>query len=134
MRLVRFGLGGRQGNGRQRFSWVHVDDIAGAIEWLFDRPELEGVYNMSAPGSITNAHFMEALRLLTHTRIGLPAPAWLLHLGALLAGTETELLLKSRWVTPAKLLEAGYPFRYERLETALKDILQVIQTRCNGKL
>ncbi|HEV2479771.1 MAG TPA: TIGR01777 family oxidoreductase [Puia sp.] len=123
LRLVRFGLGGRQGNGRQRFSWVHVEDIAGAIEWLFDRPELEGVYNMSAPGSTSNACFMETLRRLTHTRIGLSAPEWLLRLGAKVAGTETELLLKSRWVAPAKLLDGGFRFRYERLETALQEIL-----------
>jgi len=122
LRLVRLGLGGRQGNGRQRFSWVHVEDIAGAIEWLFDRPELEGVYNMSAPGSTSNAFFMETLRRLTRTPIGLPAPAWLLRLGARLAGTETELLLKSRWVAPAKLLEAGFRFRYDQLGPALEDI------------
>jgi uncharacterized protein (TIGR01777 family) len=124
LRLVRFGLGGRQGNGRQRFSWVHVDDIAGAIEWLFDRPELEGVYNMSAPGSTTNACFMDTLCRLTHTPIGLPSPEWLLRLGARIAGTETELLLKSRWVAPAKLLDAGFRFRYERLEKALQEIIK----------
>lgn len=124
LRLVRFGLGGRQGNGRQRFSWVHVEDIAGAIEWLFDRPGLEGVYNMSAPGSTSNACFMKTLRRLTHTRLGLPAPEWLLRFGAWIAGTETELLLKSRWVAPAKLLDAGYRFRYERLETALQEIIK----------
>ena len=129
LRLVRFGLGGRQGSGRQRFSWVHVEDIARAIEWLFERPELEGVYNMSAPGAVTNACFMETLRRQTHTHIGLPAPAWLLQLGAWVAGTETELLLKSRWVAPAKLLEAGFRFRYERLDTALQDILASLNNK-----
>jgi uncharacterized protein (TIGR01777 family) len=124
LRLARFGLGGRQGNGRQRFSWVHVEDIAGAIEWLFDRPALEGVYNMSAPNPETNTCFMETLRRLTHTHIGLPAPAWFLQLGAWIAGTETELLLKSRWVVPAKLLETGFRFRYDHLETALEDIIK----------
>ena len=123
LRLLRFGLGGRQGSGRQMYSWVHVDDIGGAIEWLFDRPELEGVYNMAAPAPVSNAFFMATLRRLTRTRIGLPAPAWLLRLGAALIGTETELLLKSRWVVPTKLLETGFRFRYERLEKALEDII-----------
>jgi len=123
MRLVRFGLGGRQGNGKQMYSWVHVDDIGGAIEWLFVRPELEGVFNMAAPGPVSNDFFMATLRRLTRTRIGLPAPAWLLKLGAALIGTETELLLKSRWVVPTKLLEAGFRFRYERLEKALEDLI-----------
>lgn len=129
LRLVRFGLGGRQGSGRQRFSWVHVEDVARAVEWLFERPELEGVYNMSSPGAVTNACFMETLRRQTHTRIGLPAPAWLLRIGAWLAGTETELLLKSRWVAPARLSKEGFRFRYQGLDAALQDIL----TRLNKK-
>jgi len=124
LRLARFGLGGRQGNGRQRFSWVHVEDIAGAIEWLFDRPALEGVYNLSAPDAETNTRFMELLRRLTHTPMGLPAPAWFLRLAAWVAGTETELLLKSRWVAPARLLETGFRFRYERLDAALQEIIK----------
>ncbi|HWB92452.1 MAG TPA: TIGR01777 family oxidoreductase, partial [Puia sp.] len=123
LRLLRFGLGGRQGHGRQMYSWVHVEDIGAAIEWLFDRPELEGVYNMAAPGPVSNAFFMSTLRRLTHTRFGLPAPAWLLRLGAWLIGTETELVLKSRWVMPTKLLETGFRFRYEKLEKAFEDIL-----------
>ena len=123
LRLLRFGLGGRQGHGRQMYSWVHVDDIGSAIEWLFDRPELEGVYNMAAPGAVSNGSFMATLRQVTNTRIGLPVPAWLLRLGALLIGTETELVLKSRWVVPTKLLETGFHFRYEKLEKAFESIL-----------
>lgn len=129
LRLVRLGLGGPQGSGRQRFSWVHVEDIAGAIEWLFERPELEGVYNMSAPGAVTNACFMETLRRQTHARIGLPAPEWLLRIGAWLAGTETELLLKSRWVAPTRLLETGFRFKYQQLDPALQDILSRVNKK-----
>ncbi|GGB06057.1 TIGR01777 family oxidoreductase [Puia dinghuensis] len=123
LNLVKYGLGGRQGNGQQMYSWVHIDDVGRAIEWFLDHPELEGTYNLSAPGPVTNAVFMETLRKVTGNRLGLPAPAFLLKLGALLIGTETELLLKSRWVLPAKLLETGFRFEYDRVEPALNAIV-----------
>jgi uncharacterized protein (TIGR01777 family) len=123
LRLIKAGLGGRQGSGRQMYSWVHIDDVGNAIEWLFDHPELEGVYNLAAPGPVTNNIFMATLRSLMHHPFGLPAPAWLLRFGAAIIGTETELVLKSRWVLPTKLLETGFKFRYARLDTALQDIL-----------
>jgi uncharacterized protein (TIGR01777 family) len=124
LRLVKYGLGGPQGNGRQMFSWVHIDDLAGAIEWFLDHPELEGTYNLSSPMPVTNRFFMSTLRHLTGIRMGLRAPVPLLKLGAFFIGTETELLLKSRWVVPTKLLETGFRFRYEKLENAIGAILE----------
>ncbi len=123
-RLINWGLGGRQGSGRQMYSWVHLEDIGRAVEWLFDHPELEGVYNIVAPGPVTNACFMATLRKLAGRRFGLPAPTWLLKLGAALIGTETELLLKSRWVIPTKLEQTGFRFRYPQLDEALAAILR----------
>ncbi len=123
LNLLKFGLGGKQGSGRQMYSWVHIEDLTRAIEWLLDKPELEGVFNLAAPNPVTNDYFMSTLRRLTHHRIGLPAPAWLLRLGARLIGTETELVLKSRWVLPTKLLEAGFTFQYAKLDHALEDIV-----------
>ncbi len=121
-RLINWGLGGRQGSGRQMYSWVHIEDVGRAIEWFLDHPELEGVYNIAAPGPVTNACFMATLRTRMGRRFGLPAPAWLLKLGAALIGTETELLLKSRWVLPAKLQKTGFAFSYPRLEEALDSL------------
>ncbi|MGY0035302.1 DUF1731 domain-containing protein [Pedobacter sp. NJ-S-72] len=57
--------------------------------------------------------------------MGLPSPAWLLELGAKLIGTETELILKSRWVMPKRLLDGGYPFLFSKSEYAVKDILSI---------
>jgi uncharacterized protein (TIGR01777 family) len=121
--LLRYGLGGPQGNGRQMYSWVHIDDVAGAIEWFLDHPELEGTYNLSSPRPVTNRFFMSTLRHLAGIPFGLRAPAPLLRLGAFLIGTEAELLLKSRWVVPARLLKTGFQFRYEKLEDAITAIL-----------
>lgn len=121
--LLRFGLGGRQGSGRQMYSWVHVEDIARTVEWLYEHTELEGIYNCAAPHPVTNNEFMATLRNITGHIIGLPAVGWMLEAGAALIGTETELILKSRWVLPTKLLRTGFSFKYARLEDALKEIV-----------
>jgi len=121
--LVRFGLGGRQGNGRQMFSWIHAADVFNIILFVLEHKELSGVYNCSAPNPVTNEILMKTFREKTNTRFGLPSPAWLLQIGAGMVRTETELILKSRWVVPEKLLKAGYTFRYPLLDAALENIL-----------
>jgi uncharacterized protein (TIGR01777 family) len=123
LNLLKFGLGGRQGNGRQMYSWIHVEDVCRVIAWIAERRELEGVYNVASPHPVTNSVFMATLRKVAGCRIGLPAPAWLLRIGAALIGTETELILKSRWVLPSKLLDSGFVFRYGELESALRAIV-----------
>lgn len=124
--LLKFGLGGRQGSGKQMYSWIHIEDVCRLIEWMHEHPEAEGTYNCAAPNPVTNAYFMKTLRRVTGTSIGLPAYKWMLTIGAWLIGTETELLLKSRWVIPAKLLHAGFAFQYPRLEDAIKNIFSTI--------
>ncbi len=124
--LLKFGLGGKQGSGKQMYSWVHIEDVCRMVEWMHEHREAEGVYNCAAPNPVTNAFFMKTLRTITGTVIGLPAYKWMLNIGAWLIGTEKELLLKSRWVVPAKLLQAGFVFNYAKLEDALKNILSSI--------
>jgi hypothetical protein len=122
--LLKFGLGGRQGSGKQMYSWIHVTDTCRMIEWFFDNPELEGTYNCCSPNPVANSTFMQTLRKATGYSFGLPAYTWMLKIGALLIGTETELVLKSRWVIPTKVLQAGFEFQYPYLEDALKEIIQ----------
>ncbi|WP_291907915.1 TIGR01777 family oxidoreductase [Chitinophaga sp. CB10] len=127
--LVKFGLGGRQGSGLQRFTWVHIADVAGMITWLSEHPALQGVFNCTSPFPVLNKTFMGTLRKQAGHFVGLPAPAWLLKPGALLIGTETELLLKSRWVVPTRALQEGYAFKYPKLDAAIADILQRMPRR-----
>jgi len=110
LNLVRFGLGGKQGNGKQMFSWIHIADVFNIMVFVIDHKELAGVYNCSVPNPVTNEVLMRTFREKTHTQIGLPSPAWLLQMGAVVIKTETELILKSRWVVPERLLKAGYTF------------------------
>ncbi|HSJ38621.1 MAG TPA: TIGR01777 family oxidoreductase [Planococcus sp. (in: firmicutes)] len=122
--LVRFGLGGKQGDGKQMFSWIHIEDVYRIIEFLKQRKDLKGIFNASAPNPVTNKELMEYMRKAMDRRVGLPATEWMLGMGAVVIGTETELILKSRWVLPDRLQKAGYKFRYDRLDRALWQILQ----------
>lgn len=145
VRLVRFGLGGPQRDGRwfattarrnagtfhefrarggrQRFSWVHIHDVLGSIEFLRGRPDIAGAVNIAAPNPVDDRTMMASLRRVLGVPAGLPAFRWMLELGSAVIRTETELVLKSRWVVPERLLAAGYRFAFPELEPALRDIL-----------
>lgn len=120
--LVRRGLGGRAGSGRQYVSWIHHEDFVAAVEWLLEHEELEGPVNVSSPEPLPNAEFMRVLRRAWGARFGLPATRWMLELGAAFMGTETELVLKSRRVVPGKLLNSGFAFRYPHWADAARDL------------
>jgi uncharacterized protein (TIGR01777 family) len=120
--LVRRGLGGRAGSGRQYVSWVHYEDFLSAIHWLIKHDELEGAVNLAAPNPLPNAEFMRALREAWGTRFGLPATALMLEAGALLLRSETELILKSRRVVPLRLLQSGFAFRFPDWPEAARDL------------
>ncbi|HMI78910.1 MAG TPA: TIGR01777 family oxidoreductase [Ferruginibacter sp.] len=121
--LVHFGFGGKQGKGRQMFSWIHIEDVFNIITYLQQHKELAGVFNTSAPDPLNNKTLMQLLRKNMKVRFGLPAPAWLLKMGAVIINTETELVLKSRWVIPERLLQSGFKFKYQTMDDALKSIL-----------
>ena len=122
--LARLGLGGKQGRGDQMFSWIHIEDVYRVILFLTEHPELNGAVNVSSPGPLPNKEVMKLLRNKLHVPFGLPAPAWLLEVGAVFIRTETELVLKSRWVLPERLLQAGFQFKFPKLEQALNDLVQ----------
>lgn len=121
--LVRRGLGGTLGPGNQFVSWVHERDFARAIEWIVEHEELRGPVNCAAPHPVPNREFMATLREEMQQRVGLPASKWMLQIGAFFMGTETELLLKSRRVVPAKLLDSGFEFEFPFWQQAARAIL-----------
>ena len=126
--LARLGFGGPQFGGktrgaRQRFSWVHIEDVHRAIEFLSGSPDVGDTVNVSSPNPVENRELMATLRRVLRVRIGIPLFSWMLESGAFAIRTETELLLKSRWVVPTRLLAAGFEFEFPRLEGALRDIL-----------
>jgi uncharacterized protein len=127
LELVRRGLGGRSGDGRQFVSWVHHEDFVRAIYWLMNREDIDGVVNICSPNPLPNADFMRVLREAWGVPVGLPASNWMLRIGAVLMRTETELILKSRRVVPGRLLDEGFSFRYPLWTDAARDLCR--QTR-----
>jgi len=123
LNLVRFSLGGTQGSGRQMVSWIHALDYARAIEFLIARDEIEGAVNLTAPTPVPNRDFMAVLREAYGMPNGIPAPALLLEFAALVMRTESELLLKSRYVVPKRLLDAGFRFLFPEWREAAEDLV-----------
>lgn len=120
--LARHGLGGRAGDGRQFMSWIHHEDFVAAVRWLIDHDAIDGPVNVAAPHPLPNADFMRVLREACGARLGLPISRWMLEVGAVFMRTETELILKSRRVVPARLLAHGFSFRYPEWPAAARDL------------
>lgn len=121
--LARLGMGGRQGNGQQYVSWIHEQDAARCTEWLLQHETFSGIFNCTSPKPVANEVLMAAIRNACGIPFGIPCPAWLLEIGARIIGTQTELLLKSRWVVPNRLLAHQFKFSYPTVEHAVNDIL-----------
>jgi uncharacterized protein (TIGR01777 family) len=120
--LVRFGLGGTVGDGRQYVSWIHEIDFIRAVRWLIDREHLDGAVNLAAPEPLPYKEFMGALCQAWGAPIGLPATKWMLEIGAFLLRTESELVLKSRRVVPGRLLADGFAFQYPEWPAAAAEL------------
>ncbi|MGA3131543.1 MAG: TIGR01777 family oxidoreductase [Terracidiphilus sp.] len=122
--LVRAGLGGTQGSGRQFVSWIHEADFARAIEFLIEREEIDGSVNLAAPNPLPNREFMAALREAWEMPNGLWAPAPVIEIGSFFLRTESELILKSRRVVPGRLLDSGFEFEFPTWPEAAADLVR----------
>jgi hypothetical protein len=129
--LVRVGLGGTEGNGRQYVSWIHEADFARALEFLIEHQETDGPINLASPNPLTNREFMAALREAWNVPNGLPAPAPLLAIGMFFLRTEPELVLKSRRVVPGRLLQSGFQFEFPDWLEAAADLVRQWRQREN---
>ena len=116
-------------HGRQRFSWVHIDDVVGALRFVRDHDDIAGVVNVSSPNPSDNTTLMRTLRRIVGAPIGLPAWRWMLEPAMWALRTEPELILKSRWVVPERLLELGYRFERTELDDALREADAAIRRR-----
>lgn len=129
LRLVRLGLGGSPGDGRQYVSWIHGEDFVRAVEWVMARDDFAGPVNLASPEPLPFADLLRELRASWGRRFGLPSPRWLLEIGALLMRTETELVLKSRRVVPRRLLDAGFVFEWPNWPAAARALCESVRRR-----
>lgn len=122
--LTKIGFGGKQGNGKQKFSWIHIEDVFRIIQFIQQTSSDNQIYNCSAPNPVNNEVFMKTMRHSLNRKIAIPIPTGLLKFGAFFIRTEEELILKSRWVLPEKLLNEGFEFKYLTVENALSNIFK----------
>jgi uncharacterized protein (TIGR01777 family) len=120
--LVKKGLGGTSGDGRQYLSWIHDADFIRSIQWFIEHEEMSGAVNLAAPNPLPNKEFMKILREAWGISFGLPANKLMLEIGAIFMRTETELVLKSRRVVPTILLESGFEFEFPIWAEAARDL------------
>ena len=122
--LSRIGLGGRQAEGTQIFSWIHIEDYFRILLFLAENDSIKGIINCTSPHPVTNKDLMGSIRKTLGVSIGIPAPKIAINLGAKIIGTEPELILNSSYIIPKRLLESGYTFKFPDIEKALVDLLK----------
>ncbi|WP_460120950.1 TIGR01777 family oxidoreductase [Pseudomonas sp. S2_C03] len=115
----KLGLGGPLGNGRQWMPWIHIEDEIALIDFLLHQKSASGPYNACAPKPVRNREFAKTLGSVLHRPAFMPMPALALKVGL---GELSSLLLGGQKAMPARLLEAGYTFRFTDLRAALDDV------------
>jgi len=116
------GVGGRVGSGRQWMSWIHLQDMVGAIHHILKNDLLQGPVNMVAPKPVTNTEFTKVLGSVLSRPTIFPLPEFAVR--TVFGEMGQELLLASDRVEPGKLISSGYPFRFRELRGALEALLR----------
>ncbi len=124
LNITRFGLGGKAGNGRQIFSWIHIEDYYRIVKFIIQNSALSGPVNCTSPSPVTNAELMKTMRRHTGMPVGLPAPVFAVKIGAKLIGTESDLLLESSNLYPEVLVNSGFRFKFSTVGDAIDDLIK----------
>ncbi len=121
----KFFMGGPLGNGRQWFPWMHLADVAGAMDFVIQHPEISGPVNFCSPTPVRNRELTRMLARALGRPTLVSAPPFALRL---VLGEFGETLLASQRVIPEKLIQNGYEFRFDRIENAIVEMLTTDQT------
>jgi hypothetical protein len=117
----KMGLGGTIGDGRQAFSWVHIEDLVRAYFAVIENNDFEGIYNLTAPNPTTNKGLTRALAHALHKPAVMRIPFFVLKLQL---GEGANALLEGESVLPKRLLESGFTFRFTEIEKAIEDLVR----------
>ncbi|MCK0156178.1 TIGR01777 family oxidoreductase [Cellulophaga sp. F20128] len=123
-KITKFGLGGKQGSGQQMVSWVHADDFVAITNFVLHQKAIKDTVIVASPDAVSNSTLMASIRKTLKIPFGLPSYSWMLAIGAYIIDTEPDLILNSMDVYPSKLIENGFGFTYNTLESALENLLK----------
>lgn len=115
----RFGLGGNIGSGKQYFSFIHIKDLCRAFKFVVENSSQEGVFNLTAPNATTNAGLTKALASALNRPAFFDVPEFVLKL---IFGEGAKVLTDGQNVYPKKLLDNGFVFEFDNIETTIKDL------------
>jgi uncharacterized protein len=118
----KLGVGGKAGSGRQYLSWIALEDVEAAMEFLLERSDISGPVNLSSPNPVTNAEFTRALGAALGRPTFMPVPNLAINL---MFGSEMakEMVFGGQRLKPKRLMDAGFEFRYTDIEAALRKML-----------
>jgi uncharacterized protein (TIGR01777 family) len=116
----RLFVGGPFGNGKQWYSWIHMDDEVAAIRFLIENPEASGAFNLTAPHPLPNRDFGKTLGKVLKRPSLIPVPGFVMKAAF---GEVATVVLDGQRVLPEKLQALGYQFQFPELEPALRDLL-----------
>ena len=117
--MFKLGLGGKIGSGKQYFSFIHIEDVCRAIEYLIRNTQCSGIYNLVGPNPVTNELFTKALSEKLHRPAIFAVPGFMLKL---IFGKASDLIIEGAAVKPAHLLNDGFRFNYPDIRSALEHI------------
>lgn len=117
----KLGLGGKLGSGKQFMSWIVLDDLVSAVDYIIGNPEITGPVNIVSPGPVTNEQFTKSLGKALNRPAIMKVPSFILK--STLPEMADEMFLSSTRAYPDVLLRSGFKFRYDNLETSLKYLL-----------
>jgi uncharacterized protein (TIGR01777 family) len=115
-----FGLGGIQGSGEQLFPWIHIEDLAQAVKFSVENSKVSGAVHAVAPQIIDNKELTSALGSVLHRPTFLPTPKFVFDL--MFGSPRVDLLFDNPKVVPKKLLDNGFKFKYDNIESAIKSL------------
>lgn len=118
----RLGLGGKIGNGEQKFSFIHIDDLLCAYDFIMQNESLNGVFNLTTPHVITNNKLTKLLAKHLKRPAFFTVPVWALKL---MYGEGSCVLTDSQCATPNRLIKSGFAFRYAKIQSAIEDIVKI---------
>lgn len=116
----KLGLGGTIGNGKQDFSFIHIEDLLNAYEFIYENKNLDGVFNLTVPVPTTNLGLTKALGKTLHRPTLLPVPQFVLNL---IFSEGAKVLTDGQCVKPKRLLENGFEFKYETIDDTIENLV-----------
>ncbi|MBW4461961.1 MAG: TIGR01777 family oxidoreductase [Nodosilinea sp. WJT8-NPBG4] len=116
----RMFAGGPIGSGRQWFSWIHRDDLVSLIVQALNDPQMEGIYNATAPNPVRMAEFCKTLGKVLNRPSWLPVPDFVLET---ILGDGAQVVLEGQQVLPKRTEATGFTYHYARVKDALDEIV-----------